>query len=179
MKKVKKRRWAKTILGFIVATLSLVLVSLWMSYDTAQVQYENTYKIEGIIENVQYRTPPQRASQINFSVNGHNLVLTWRGSKKEGYEAVNRLTKQTEPVYVTVFPSRKLLWGREQAISIHTQDEVYGSISAFNQYQKANRVFGLIGLSVFWIVYFLFLAFYIIFMFQNGYIKKHRKRRKS
>jgi len=80
MKKVKKRRWAKTILGFIVATLSLVLVSLWMSYDTAQVQSENTYKIEGIIENVQYRTPPQRASQINFSVNGHNLVLTWRGS---------------------------------------------------------------------------------------------------
>lgn len=181
MKKSKIKKQIKTILGFLVAALSLILVSIWMMSETAQVTQENTYVVKGKIENISYRTIPQRADQINFSIDDHNLTLTWRDGEKEGYKVVNRLAQQTESVCATVWPGSisLRLWGKSQAISIYTPNEVYGDIDAYNQRQRKDRIFGTIALGIFWCIFFLVLAFYITLIFRKYSIKRQRKRRKN
>ena len=153
--KRKRQKFYKAILLFCFVNALLLMFWMWILYITQTATSANTYQTDEIIIDVE--VPPiihrENATIFLYTNDNRYMIEAPMRSFDECSELADKIASSNEELKLTVWEhtpkailqsSYKTLMVK-QVVFLQSADEVYFDISEHNEYQKSERICGVIA----------------------------------
>lgn len=155
MKRKKRIRFDKATLIFCLVNILLLLYWIWMFYMTQTATSANTYQTNEVIVDVKIHPFIHRGtSKIYLYTNDNRYMIeAAKRTNDECYDLADKILSSDEKLTLTVwehvpksiFHSSHNMLKVKQIVVLQIGNEIYFDIPEHNEYQKEQRIYGVIA----------------------------------